>query len=460
MISSDFTINTTTKKISHTSGSTVYTVNAFYSWLMDVFAQLDHMAYDVPMSAQTPTNYSLINSWTMNADSDFQFLMSGAITVNPGVSQDLWANIYTIGTIATPTTIYIAQNGAVLTGWWSTGHIDVLIKVQAAGTLIDSGNLTVFARELGNLYDFFTVGCGGGGRNPVPLATSIDLNNQTASGTIAGWSAIALTFGNANHDLNNGNGAVPYGLSINCAGYTLGQVYEYLKYITRRGATGTLNGVQGQIYEAISTYTAIKSAPFGTFAGGKFFGAQGVWVTNFAATQLFQLIDNTGTIQSPPNTVFVTISALVAGDKVAVFRLTAPGGSINKASYVVASKTSNTVVMTGSIASDTPAAGFLRVIHAGVEVLFAYTSWAGSTFSGVTPDPTTTPIAAADAAYVPFIDETAPGISVNNSFIYAADVPVRTRVRLKGILPFEIDGTITSAGYSQAAIRTLDTIVT
>jgi hypothetical protein len=459
-ISDDFTINTSTLKISHTSGTTVYSANALYSWLMEVFAGSSYMSFDVPMSAQTPTAYSMINSWTFNADSDLQYVNGGAITVNPGASQDLWANIYTIGSIVTPTTVYVAQNGTVITGYWPNGHIDIVVKVQSAGTLIDSGNLTIYAREYGALYDHFQVDASGGGRNPIPLATSSDINNTTAELTVAGYSDIALTFGNANHDLNNGNGAQPYGLSIDCAGRTLAQVYEYLKYLTRRGCVTLLNGVQGQQYWSVNSYTALKAAPFGTFAGGKFFGAQGVWITNYAANQSFQLIDNNGVVQAPPNTVYVSVTGLVAGDRVAVFKLVGVGGIIEKTTYNVDSKTASTIVMVEDIASDTPQAGYLRVIHAGVELLFAYTSWASKTFSGVTPDPTGTAIVATDDAYVPYIDAAAAGANLSNSLIYAADRNVRVRVRKKGILPFEIDGVIGSSGLTQAAIRTTDSIVT
>jgi hypothetical protein len=80
-IGDDWTINTSTKKISHTSGSTVYTVNAMYSYLMDTFDELSYLTYDVPMSASTPTVYSMINSWTFDSDTDIQYLNGGLIFI-------------------------------------------------------------------------------------------------------------------------------------------------------------------------------------------------------------------------------------------------------------------------------------------------------------------------------------------------------------------------------------------
>lgn len=464
MISDDFTftgLGTGSPKISHVAGTTVYTANALYSYCQDAFDELDHLSYDVPMSAQTPTAYSVINSYDFNASTDTRYLKGGSITVNPGGSETIYANIYTLGSDADigSITLFIEQNGSVITGWWGAGHIDILVKVKDAGSLIDSGYITVHAREYGYLYDWNKQDVSGGGRNPFAISISSDINNQTSSATVSGWSDIALTFGNANHDLSNGNGSVAYGLSVDLAGRTMAQWYEYSKYITRRGATSTINGIQGQMYQAVNSYTPVKPAPFGTFAGGKYFGAKGVWVTNYAANQQFQLIDNTGTIQAPPNTVYVNITSIVSGDRVSVFRLTGVGGSINKTQYTISSRTASTIVMTTSLGSDTPQAGYLRVVHSGTEYLFTYTSWSGSTFSGVSPNPTTN-TAASDYAFVTFLDKQATGTSMNNSLIYSSDIPVRMRVRKKGILPFEIDGTITSTGFSQAAIRTTDAIVT
>ena len=81
MISDDFTINASTKKISHTSGTTRYTVNALYSWLMDLFDNADWMDDTIPIKANTPTEYELINGWEFSADSALEYLYGGSIIV-------------------------------------------------------------------------------------------------------------------------------------------------------------------------------------------------------------------------------------------------------------------------------------------------------------------------------------------------------------------------------------------
>lgn len=246
------------QRIRHVSGTTVYTVNAFYSWLMDEFDEQAQMDDDVPMSAQTPYDYKLINGWFMD-DESFQFLKTGAVTtegyedeirilkmsstgytncvsgdigdavtgavtgdtgvlvdydnttrqwwvrmddagdlfdddeaitglgtgvgttIGPSTTgEDLWSNVYTLGTIALDPSalIYVYQQDELLTGWWPRGHIDVLLKVKESGTEIASGIVRVFDREYGDYFDHYEIDLSSGGRNAVPLATATDLNND------------------------------------------------------------------------------------------------------------------------------------------------------------------------------------------------------------------------------------------------------------------------------------------
>lgn len=68
--------------------------------------------------------------------------------------------------------------------------------------------------------------------------------------------------------------------------------------------------------DSVETITPVKANPFGSFAGGVFFGARGVTLTsanvNSADVQNYQLIDNTGTVQIPPNVISVAVQSIVA----------------------------------------------------------------------------------------------------------------------------------------------------
>lgn len=551
-IQDDFTIDYVNRTIKHTSGTTVYSVNALYSWLQDTFDELAQMDDPVPMSAQTPTDYSLINGWFMDHDSA-HFLSGGAIqtigydtfiveipvsgggtspvagdigkpvtddaatigtlihyesdewyvrldtpstsvasgsavavtggtgsettTADSVSGENLWANLYTIGAIEASVNVYLVQNAVKLTQWWAadSGHIDVLVLVKHMGAEINSGKVTAFIREWGDTYDHLEVDLSGGGRTPVPLATQDDPNNDSSEATVEDYGdgttyTMTITFGTVSKDLNNGNGSKNYDAVIDADGARVSEVYEWLKYITRETATEPLTtqaGVDGEQYlSANASYTVEKRSPLGTFAGGKLFLARGIWIENYHSddVQAFQLIAADGTTQVPPNLVTVKVTSVVSGDRVSVFPLVSAGGEIEKDTYTGAATGNDSgdpdFVVQESISSDTPQAGYLRIVTAdGAEALHLYSSWSGSTFTlngstlGATYDGTA-------VVYVPIIDKEATTTEVSNTLIQSTDIPVLVRVRKKGILPFEVEGTVTSTGLTVAAIRTIDTVVT
>ena len=407
-IAGDFTINTTTKTIKHTADTVVYTVNELYTWLMDYFDDVTTIDDTVPISAQTPTEYTLINGWFMD-NLSFKYLSGGAIqtdgqdaysthvltvtggtyadpvsgditktvmagataigplldyeVISVGVSskwyvrdtrtvpaviasttamtittgtgsgnnsansltgENIWSNVFTLGTIVSGTTLDLYQNDSQITPWWSAGQIDVLVKVKEAGTEIDSGNLTVLARKYSTLYDHYVVDASTG-RNPVPLAAFTDTNNQVAEGTVGAYAGITFDFGAASKDLGNGNGSQPYDCVIDCNSLTIQEVYEYLKYVTRTGSGTTLNSVNGEYYQAVGdirlNYTGEASGPFvegnaiTSSAGGTGYivslidgGATGTLVIRnvhgtFADTNTLTSSGTTATISGTPDTI-------------------------------------------------------------------------------------------------------------------------------------------------------------
>ncbi len=136
-----------------------------------------------------PTSFASANDW----DS-----VVGTITVTGGSAASvtqataavsgemLWANIYNTGiaTFVANTEQYVYQNGVKLAAykgtfnWWPSGTFDILVPVTEMGTSIDGGFVTVFARQGNQQYAHFTSGLSAGGRNPIPLQTGSDLNNQ------------------------------------------------------------------------------------------------------------------------------------------------------------------------------------------------------------------------------------------------------------------------------------------
>ena len=534
--------------VSYPAGE-AYTTNELYSYLQDTFDELGQLDDDVPMSAQTPTAYTMINSWFIDnesvkhlsggaiqtsnwepsgndegirvlsfaaggysapADAQTGLAVTGDTTSDSGKllafdntlrkwwiridasgdefdnaseevgiaggyggtldavstgGEDLWANIYTLGTIEGGTNVYIYQSGSKISAWWPAGHLDALIKVKESNNEISGAKIVVLARQYSKLYDHFDIDLTPGGRNAVPLATSDDLDNATPQSGVSGGDSTTITFGDAGgKDLNNGNGTRPYNCIIDCATSGLAGVYEYLKWVTFRTASGDVSGVSGERYLGVDPdWTPVKAAPFGRFAGGKFFAARGVWITNYASSDAknFQLIDSSGVTQDPPNTVTVRVSSVVSGDRVAVYKLTATGGIwfneyLGQSGNVSGQNTLD-IQGTNGISGDVPYAG--KLIVSGVQ--YDYASYSSNTFtlsgadSGLLADYDT-----GSFVYVPLVSEqTATGYS-ENTLTYSTNIPILVRVRKKGILPFEVESTVTTAGATVAAIRTTDSIVT
>jgi hypothetical protein len=224
--------------------------------------------------------------------------------------------------------------------------------------------------------------------------------------------------------------------------------------------------------DPIVTINQIRTSPFGTFAGGNFFGARGVWITNMDAgdANSYELIDSNGVSRSPPTSVAISVSGLASGDKVSVFRATDINGTIEKDYLALAAGNTSglstlTIDASTPIPTDTPSEGAVRVVDTSDltvtrETRYTYTSWVGQVFSGISPVLDRTYTAIDDTAYVPYIDTTASGPSVSVSVQYVEDRNISTRVRRKGILPFSINTTsLTVSGYSATAIRTFDSIV-
>ncbi len=301
ILSGDFTVyyeaDNRQKRLEYTGSGTTYTVNELYSALQDQFDELGQMDDGVPMSAQTPTEYTIgiidagdddpwyidpvsveyltngalkTSSWTRSlpgdgtgdtgivkvlctptnivsgdvgntithADGDSGVLLyvdtdglwirpddntlandfnstSGILTCNAHTSgaqsaaastgESLWANIYSIGTIADDTHLYVIQDGSKLISeasgatvdWWEDDHIDVLLKVKELDTEIDEAVVQVFGRQYGKTYTHFEVDLSNGGRNPIPLAAGADLNNTS------GWRTFTGSSGGSDFDAGN-----------------------------------------------------------------------------------------------------------------------------------------------------------------------------------------------------------------------------------------------------------------
>ena len=125
--------------------------------------------------------------------------------------QTTYTAIQAIGSVSTATEVYIVQDRIKLKDattdlfqFWATdpnvslGIISVLIRTQVAGTTVRNGDLEVFARKYGALYDNFRLNVAAGGFSALPLASATDINNTTGyRRNVTTGSAGTWTVGNA-----------------------------------------------------------------------------------------------------------------------------------------------------------------------------------------------------------------------------------------------------------------------
>ena len=475
-ISDDFSVSAN-GEIRHVGGATVYSVLALHAWLQDLADDASATGNDLidilapnPSKLDGPRDVAVASRLNLLAygsivynldDVAAQFINFGSIKQDSANVQ--YSGLKTIGGIVAGSPIYVVQNGARLTRFWSNGHIQILVKVKSGARLIDSGSVTAYSRKWGQSFSHFDANLSAGGETSAALSTAADSAiTLTETQAAALSSKVTVTFADAMQDLGNGNGAKLYKgtitLSNSC---TLQEAYQYLQYLCRENSAALLNGVPGWRYRLLNpAYAETPAAPFGAFAGGTFFVAQGWWLTGVLPEEAtkYQLIAHDGSTQTPPTVIGMTIGNLVAGDRVLVSRDDGAGG-ILKDEYtpVAASAGATSLQVVESIKTDTPASGALRI--KGLRYAYASYNAATKTFSGLSPG-LVSGVAAADDVFVPFIDCTASNAAESVRFIFAsnftAHVDVRNGAGVSSIIPFITSISVNAAGASVNASRNSD----
>lgn len=262
--------------IRHVSGSTTYTVLEFHRWLQDLADDAQAVSDDfLDITDSTPSERSTDNIITLNSpyninDTAAQYLYDGSITQTGG--DVVYSGLVVVGSVTAGTQLQIVQNNALLTSYWGTGLnadptanilLRIMVKTRTGGADIDGKRIRVTARELGDTYSEFSSTLGQG-NSTAAIFTGTDLNNQTASGTIAGWT-ITNTEGYQGLDID-GNGSNEFYYSRWDRGaQSINDLYEYTKYIQRRGTAETIHGINGDLFRGIThqwTYSAEASGPY------------------------------------------------------------------------------------------------------------------------------------------------------------------------------------------------------
>ena len=466
-----------------------YTTLALHAWLQDLadnaapsgdddVSILDSNPSELAgkRNASRPMALTLLPNFNVN-DATSQWFKFGSVEQNSG--DDLYTGLKVIGSLVSSSPIYILQNGSKLTKYWADADVDsgfqILVKAKAGGSLIDSGDITVFSRKYGQTYSHFDANLAAGGEQAAALSTAVDANVDvgTITPTVAasyfstaiggsampGTEKIALVYGDTTQDLGGGAGSKLHKGTITLDGtITLSQAYQALMWACSESSTITFGTIPGWRYRVLpgQTYAENVAAPFGTFAGGKWFVAQGWWLTGVqsADSKNYQLISHDGTIEVPPTSIVLEVTNVTTSDYVLVARDNGSGG-IDDTEYTVTASAAATSVNVTGLKPDTPASGVIRINGNR----HTYTSWSGATVSGLSPAVPGGGYSSAPA-FIPFIDGAPSGSTIQSAAMqFNANFTARFRVRngvTSPIVPFESTMAVTSNGGSGTAVRTAD----
>lgn len=475
--------------------NTRYTTLELHAWLQDLADNPTTSGDDLvsilgsnpselagKRNASRPMALTLLPA--INIDSaTSQWFKFGSIEQSSGA--DLFTGLKVIGSLVASSPVYILQNNAKITKYWSDSDVNtafqILVQAKSGGTLIDSGNVTVYSRKYGQSYSHFDVNLSAGGEQPAALSTSIDANVDasvitptiaasyfaTAIGGTGGVSPkITLAYGDTTQDLGGGQGSLLHKGTITLDGtLTLAQVYQALMWACSESSTITFNTIPGYRYRVLpgQSYAENIAAPFGSYAGGKWFVAQGWWLTGVQAgdSKNYQLISHTGTVETPPTSISIQVGGLATGDYVLVGRDNGTGGFLQDTTIASTATAGDTSVTLTAAPADTPTAPGSQTCYIRINGNpHTYTARSGNVISGLSPAVPVGGYAAGVGVFIPFIDGVSSGSTMQSAnFQYGNAFTCRYRVRhgvTPAIVPFESTLSVTSAGGSGTCVRNPD----
>ena len=456
--------NYTTKEIDVDATATLRSV---YSDAMDVFAAAAQMDDLIPLRADTPTLFTLINGWTFSTAS-IAFLTSAALQDSAG--DNIWTNIQTLGTIVAGTTLYIEQNSAVVYTHGTTGHINILFKTKSAGTEIDSQLFKVYARLFQQEYSSFST-TGGAIVSNVPLSTKSDPQLDISAVTIAAYTGLTITWGAVNKSAGDLTGtatitiASPGVVTKSSHGLVIGDSIEF----STTGALPTGLAVATEYFVITAGYTA-NAFQLSATAGGSAINTSGtqsgVHTIDVVNKQYSIVVDCGGkTLKEAYNWVQ---SELLLGTDID----DGAGTELGKLTDALTSYTSSMITAVSVWFENFAAAdansikytdndGTLHTPPVTVAIsVDAVTAMAGGRVAIYSL------ASAYDAStYVPgdivetLLDDTLDASGdASATLTYLTDVNVVVRVRKAGYKPFEVGTSVTSSGLAVTSINEADTI--
>jgi len=265
------------------TGASYATVIELHRWLQDKADDASASGDDIlditdltPSGRDTDNIINLLGAYNIDQVAS-EHLYDGTIKQTGGA--DVWDGIVNYGNEGI--NIQLIQNGALVTNafWNSTPFGQALpglnrdlvqgishrfmIKTRTAGVDIDARRILGITREYSKTYAEFNINATSSGNNVLALVNAVDGNNGTASGTVATWTTITNVEGYQAIDINNDSINEYYFSQWNRDTYSINQLYERAKYLTRFGSVSTLYGMDAQIFRGI-THEITVNTPTGT----------------------------------------------------------------------------------------------------------------------------------------------------------------------------------------------------
>lgn len=255
------------------------TVIEFHRWLADIaddatFSNNDELdiTFDAASDRSTDNIITLLGIYNID-DTTAEHLYDGSVIQSGG--NTIYDGFVVIGA---STNVQIIQNGAVLADdWWnSSGGLNsdaangvshrFMLKVRNSGTDIDGRRIVATSRNFGFTFGEFRINGTARGNNVIALTQSTDLNNQTAAGTVSGWSDVVNdNEGYVGIDADGNSTNEFYYSNWELGSRTKNEFYERLKWLTREGSSETVYGLNGELFRGI-THEIDVDGPSGTFS--------------------------------------------------------------------------------------------------------------------------------------------------------------------------------------------------
>lgn len=237
-------------------------LHRFYSDLNDdqASANSDFLSAVNPTPSSRSTDDIIVLLNVTITDEISQHMYGGSISMNSGDDFYSGLDIQVTSPLASTRPVVIQDDG-IVTDYWNNaynpdsikGNVRILLRTRTDGVDVDGKRVKGKLLEFGESY-FEGSTTLGEGSTALALFSSPDGNNNTAVGTVAGapYNTIIVTEGYQTIDFNNGNGAVPFGLSIDFGSADALETYERTKYIQRRGTAETLFGRDAHLFTGIN----------------------------------------------------------------------------------------------------------------------------------------------------------------------------------------------------------------